>query len=188
MERKCPACGWEVKDGADRCPSCGLLASEFHSYTPGRKKEKSSGCLLPIGIVVAVLIAVIFINGALNQHYGGSTSSQSRTAVTAAPSPTPKSTVRIGKQNALAAAKLYLNSSAFSRSGLIDQLKYEGYTDDEAAYAVGHCGANWEEQAVRMAKQYLDTMPFSKSSLIEQLEYEGFTHEQAVYGVEQNGY
>lgn len=77
MERKCPACGWEVKDGADRCPSCGLLASEFHNYTPGSKKEKSSGCLLPIGIVVVVLIAVIFINGALNQHYGGSTSSQS---------------------------------------------------------------------------------------------------------------
>lgn len=76
----------------------------------------------------------------------------------------------------------------FSRTGLIDQLEYEGYTHDEALYGVDHCGANWKEQAVKVAADYLETMSFSKSGLIEQLEYEGFTHEQAVYGVEQNGY
>ena len=96
----------------------------------------------------------------------------------------------MGEQNALKSAKAYLNlGTGFSRSGLIDQLKYEGYTDSEAEYAVKNCGADWKEQAVISAKNYLDLdFGFSKSGLIEQLEYEGFTHEQAVYGAEQNGY
>ena len=77
---------------------------------------------------------------------------------------------------------------AFSRSGLIKQLEYEGYTKEEATYAVDHCGADWKEQAAKSAASYLRTMSFSRDGLIKQLEYEGFTHEQAVYGVEQNGY
>ncbi len=94
----------------------------------------------------------------------------------------------IGEKNALKMANSYLKTMAFSRSGLIKQLAYEGFTNEEATYAVDNCGANWMEQAVKMAKSYLNTMAFSRSKLINQLEYEGFTYEQAVYGVEQNGY
>ena len=94
----------------------------------------------------------------------------------------------LGERNALNSAILYLQTMAFSRQGLIDQLEYEGYTNSEATYAVNNCGADWYEQAVLSAKEYLDGMPFSRQGLIEQLEYEGFTHDQAVYGVEQNGY
>ena len=93
-----------------------------------------------------------------------------------------------GEKNALASAKSYLTFSAFSRQGLIDQLKYEGYLQGEAEYAVDNCGADWYEQAAKSAKTYLEVSSFSRASLIEQLEYEGFTHEQAIYGVEQNGY
>lgn len=93
-----------------------------------------------------------------------------------------------GERNALDTAKSYLKYSAFSYTGLIDQLEFEGYSTSEAKYGADNCGADWNEQAVKCAKSYLDTMPFSKQGLIEQLEYEGFTHEQAIYGVEHNGY
>ena len=72
---------------------------------------------------------------------------------------------------------------AFSYSGLIEQLEYEGFSTAEATYAADHCGADWNEQAYKSAVSYLQFMSFSKSGLIEQLEYEGFTYEQAVYGV-----
>lgn len=104
--------------------------------------------------------------------------------------PSPTSTATMGEQNALKSAKSYLSlGTGFSRSRLIDQLKFEGYTDSEAEYAVKNCGADWKQEAVKCAAAYLDLdFGFSKSKLIEQLEYEGFTHDQAVYGAEQNGY
>ena len=91
------------------------------------------------------------------------------------------------QENAVKMAKTYISTMAFSRSGLIEQLEYEGFTNEDAVYGVDNITVDWNEQAVKMAKTYLDIMAFSRSGLIEQLEYEGFTHEQAVYGVEQNG-
>lgn len=94
------------------------------------------------------------------------------------------SSVTSGMKNALRSAMSYLSFSAFSYSGLIDQLKYEGYTQEEAAYAADNCDADWNEQAVKSAENYLSFMAFSRSGLIEQLEFDGFTHDQAVYGVD----
>lgn len=99
--------------------------------------------------------------------------------------PSCNDSVSDGKKNALESAEQYLSFMAFSYSGLIDQLEYEGFTNEEAEYAAKNCGADWNEQAVASAKHYLKTMSFSKDGLISQLEYEGFTHEQAVYGAEQ---
>ena len=98
------------------------------------------------------------------------------------------STVTMGKRNALESAKQYISVMAFSYSGLIEQLEYEGYSNSEATYAADNCGADWYEQAALSAKEYLGVMSFSRQGLIEQLEYEGFTYDQAVYGVEQCGY
>ena len=94
----------------------------------------------------------------------------------------------LGERNALESAQSYLRSIPFSRSGLIDQLEYEGFSASEAEHAVANCGADWYEQAAKSARSYLNVMSFSRSELIDQLEYEGFTYDQAVYGVEQNGY
>lgn len=107
---------------------------------------------------------------------------------TAKPSPTSSATM--GEKNALKSAKSYLSlGTGFSRSGLIKQLKFEGYTDSESEYAAKNCGADWKKEAVKCAAAYLALdIGFSKAKLIEQLEYEGFTHDQAVYGAEQNGY
>ena len=55
-------------------------------------------------------------------------------------------------------AKEYLDLSAFSRSGLIKQLKeYEGFTLGQATYGVTVLKANWNRQAGLKAKAYLDS-------------------------------
>ncbi len=97
-------------------------------------------------------------------------------------------TVTTGMKNAAKTAEAYLNTMAFSRSGLIHQLEYEGYTTAEAEYGADNVGADWNEQAARKAQEYMNTMSFSRSRLIEQLEYEGFTSAQAEYGVSAVGY
>ena len=94
----------------------------------------------------------------------------------------------MGQKNALDAANNYLEIMPFSHEGLIDQLSYDGYTEEDAKFAADNCGADWKEQAAKSAENYLDIMSFSKDGLIEQLEYDGYTNEQAVYGAEQNGY
>jgi len=97
-------------------------------------------------------------------------------------------TTTLGKQNALAKANDYLSFMAFSHSGLIEQLEYEGFTTEEATYGADNCGADWNEQAARKAKNYLDVMSFSRASLIDQLKYDGFTSAQAEYGVTAAGF
>ena len=82
----------------------------------------------------------------------------------------------------------YLEVSAFSYAGLIEQLEYEKFTTEQATYGADNCGADWNEQAAKSAASYLEIMSFSREELIGQLEYEGFTSEQAAYGASQNGY
>jgi hypothetical protein len=89
----------------------------------------------------------------------------------------------VGQRNALSSAQSYLQYSAFSKSGLVEQLKYEDYSSSEARWAVAHVRVSWYRQAVKSAKSYLRYSSFSRQGLIEQLEYEGFTHSQAAYGV-----
>jgi Host cell surface-exposed lipoprotein len=97
------------------------------------------------------------------------------------------------QENAIASAENYLDFSAFSKKGLIEQLSSEygdGFSKADAIFAVKHIDVNWNEQAAKSAKNYLDFSSFSRSGLIEQLESEygdGFTHAQAVYGVNQTG-
>ena len=119
----------------------------------------------------------------LERQSSKNASTSTETADTPKTSKVVSSKISVGKQNALRQANQYLNAMAFSYSGLIEQLEYEGYSTEDATYAVDHCGADWNEQAAKKAEEYLNTMSFSRSGLIEQLEYEGFTHDQAVYGV-----
>ena len=94
----------------------------------------------------------------------------------------------IGERNARWEAAEYLKMSVFSRSGLIEQLEYEGFTTTQAEYGVDAQGANWNAQAALEAAEYLKMSAFSRSGLIEQLEYEGFTTTQAEYGANAVGY
>jgi len=93
----------------------------------------------------------------------------------------------VSQQNAVQSAREYLATSAFSRSGLIKQLEYEGFSAGDATAAVDSLAVDWNDQAAKSAKEYLATSSFSRSGLISQLEYEGFTPAQAQYGVSQTG-
>jgi len=94
----------------------------------------------------------------------------------------------LGQRNALKKAEAYLRYTSFSYNGLIKQLQYEGFTNEEAIYGVENCKADWNEQAAKMARKYMDYLSFSRSELIKQLKYEGFTDEQVEYGVSFVGY
>ena len=92
-----------------------------------------------------------------------------------------------GQENARQKAAEYLDFSAFSRSGLIEQLKFEGFSEGDATYGVDALSVDWNEQAAKKAGEYLDFSSFSRSGLIEQLVFEGFTQAEAEYGVSTTG-
>jgi hypothetical protein len=93
----------------------------------------------------------------------------------------------VSQSNARRSAESYLSVSAFSRTGLIKQLEFEGFSLIDATYAVDAVDVDWNEQAAKSAASYLEVSSFSRSGLIKQLEFEGFTREQAEYGVSTTG-
>jgi hypothetical protein len=105
----------------------------------------------------------------------------------------PKPSFTASQEQAIGAAKDYLDFSAFSRSGLINQLssKYgSGFSKADAIFAVNHLTVNWNEQAVRSAKDYLSMTHFSRAGLIQQLSSKygsGYTVAQATYAANHVG-
>lgn len=98
-----------------------------------------------------------------------------------------ESTMTLAQENAVKKAESYLDFSAFSKSGLVEQLEFEGFSNEEATFAVDHIEVDWNEQAANKAQDYLDFTAFSRTGLIEQLEFDGFTPAEATYGVDQAG-
>lgn len=104
-----------------------------------------------------------------------------------------KSKITLAMENALGAAQEYLDYSAFSRQGLIDQLSSEygsGFAVADATWAVSQLKVDWKQQAVRAAKDYLDYSSFSRQGLIQQLSSPygaQFTLEEATYAVNKIG-
>ena len=105
------------------------------------------------------------------------------TPIAQAAAPKAQMSSTAGQRNALSKAESYLRYSAFSKSGLIEQLEFEDFSSSEARWAVAHVRVNWYSQAVAKAKSYLSYSSFSRQGLIDQLEFEGFTHSQAAWGV-----
>jgi hypothetical protein len=89
------------------------------------------------------------------------------------------------QENAVRKAKQYLDYTAFSHDGLINQLvDAEHFSTDDATYAVDSLNVDWNQQAAKKAKQYLNYTAFSHDGLINQLiDAEKFTPSQAEYGV-----
>ena len=102
--------------------------------------------------------------------------------------PAPTSNESLAGENARLTAQSYLRSSSFSRSGLISQLEYEGYSKADSTYGVDSLGADWNTQAAKTAAAYLKSSSFSREGLKDQLLYEGFSSSQAEYGLTAVGY
>jgi hypothetical protein len=84
-------------------------------------------------------------------------------------------------------AETYLDMTGFSRTGLIKQLKFEGFSEADATYGVDAQKADWNAQAALSAKNYLEISSFSRQSLVQQLKFEGYTQQQAEYAATQVG-
>jgi len=101
--------------------------------------------------------------------------------------PVKSSGETLSQKNAVKKAESYLEYTAFSKSGLVEQLKFEGFDDQDANYAVNQINVDWKEQATNKAKSYLEYSSFSRSGLVEQLEFDGFSNEEATYAVDKIG-
>ena len=165
------------------------------------KKPMKKGAKIALGIIggfIALIVIVAIATSGGNKEesqIAASTPAQkSAEAVTqketttvqttqapTTPAPTTQA-VTLSQKNAIRKAKEYLRFTAFSQKGLIDQLKFEGFSEDDAAYAIEHINVDWNKQAAKKAEHYLSFTSFSHSGLVQQLEFEGFTNEQAEFG------
>jgi hypothetical protein len=91
------------------------------------------------------------------------------------------------QRNAARTAESYLAMSGFSRSGLIKQLAFDGYTSADATIAIDSLAVDWMVQAERSAASYLAVSGFSRAGLIKQLKYDGYTAAQAAHGADSVG-
>jgi len=150
------------------------------------------------GLVILGLVVAVGVAGG----QGGSTATsptssnapttQSPTTeptVDAAPEPPAPAApqLTVSQENAIEKAESYLAYTAFSKSGLVQQLKFEGFSSADADFAVANIQVDWNEQADIKAQQYMDQSSFSRSSLISQLKFEGFTAAQAAHGANSVG-
>ena len=98
-----------------------------------------------------------------------------------------KNSLTLSQQNAIAKAKQYIEYMPFSYNGLIKQLEYEGYSEEDSIIGADNCGANWNEEAYKEAEKYQELMPMSRKELYDQLQYEEFTEEQISYALDKMG-
>ena len=106
----------------------------------------------------------------------------------APPAPEAPPAASLSQQNAIGSAESYLDFSAFSRTGLIGQLEFEGFSTEDATFAVDSIAPDWNAQAAEKAQSYLDFSTFSRQGLIDQLVFEGFSVAEAEHGATAVGY
>ena len=210
--KMCPYCGEDIKFEAIKCKHCQSMLSEEDNALVGAAASASPAQQAEIktkkpiwkrwwvwAAVIILFIAIVASGGSNDKE----PTAKPETAVEApevvvaeAPEEATKTvetvpeateSTTLGEKNAAKSALNYLAYTSFSYSGLVDQLKYEGFTHEEAVYGVDRCGANWNEQAAKSALDYLSFTSFSYSGLVKQLEFEGYTRQQAEYGVDKCG-
>jgi len=99
-----------------------------------------------------------------------------------------KPKLTLAQENAVGKAASYIEYQSFSRPGLISQLEFEGYTTEDATFAVDTIAPDWNAQAAAKAKSYLEFQSFSRDGLYDQLIFEGFADTEATAGLAAVGY
>lgn len=157
MTKICPKCNKMNKDTAKFCEGCGteLPASEQVKQTSSSggvmgfwNKQSSRGKLgIGIGGICCIgLILIVAISAFMAPDATTTTTSPNTTPTSSSTPSTDTSTnssgtsVTAGQEQAAKMAQSYLDSQAFSRSGLIEQLEYEGFTRQQAEYGVRTAG------------------------------------------------
>ena len=199
---KCPECGREnVSSTAKSCPGCGYNIKAY--YEEEQQKEVVSTTVAStnkinvkaiIGVAVACIVIFCIYYFSTRCAFDGCTEKRTENSKYCEYHSLSNSygssydyVPKTGNAGAKEKAESYLNSSAFSYTGLIHQLEYEGFSESEAKYGADNCGANWKNQALKKTKSYLNSSAFSYSGLQHQLEYEGFTQDEVKYGVDNCG-
>lgn len=147
----------------------------------------------PSRIIPLAFVALVGIGMATSNGGSADTDTSASVSVSEEKADEPKSDITPAQANALRAAEQYLDTMAFSKDGLIQQLSSEygsDYEKADAKWAVNQLDVDWNEQAVRAGQQYLDTMPFSYDGLVQQLSSDAgskFTKAQAVYAADALG-
>ena len=142
-----------------------------------------------IVIILAVILIIVACNSGDDEE-----KDTSPTTDTATEEQADEPEMTTAQENAYESAKNYVDTLAFSKKGLMEQLTSdygEAYEKKDARFAIKllqkRGEVNWKEEAVEAAQNYLDTQSFSKQGLFEQLtsDYgDGFTEKQAQYAVD----
>ncbi|PKE33985.1 Ltp family lipoprotein [Macrococcoides caseolyticum] len=89
---------------------------------------------------------------------------------------------------ALGKAKTYSEMMHMSKQGIVNQLtsEIEGFSQQDAQYAVDNLKADFKENALKKAETYAKTQNMSNDAIYNQLtsSIEGFTAEEAQYAVD----
>jgi len=195
MTKICNNCGTSNKETSKFCANCGAEIKIEENTTSNSKgvsnwwKSQNNGVkgITIVGICCLGLFLIVGIFGMITPDAPSTEIAETVPSAENAPTVDQEPARTVSQDQAVGMAESYLRSQSFSRQGLIEQLEYEGFTNEEAKYAVDQISVDWNEQAAKKAESYLSTMSFSRQGLIEQLEYEGFTSEQAKYGVQAVG-
>ncbi|RRO17991.1 hypothetical protein EIL87_06895 [Saccharopolyspora rhizosphaerae] len=99
------------------------------------------------------------------------------------PSPSPL------HEQALGAARAYVDSAHFSESGLTEQLAtVDQFPPDVASWAAAHSGADWNAEALESAEEYRGISHASGAEVRDRLiTVDRFTPEQAEYATSHLG-
>ncbi|MCO4579656.1 Host cell surface-exposed lipoprotein [Streptococcus infantarius subsp. infantarius] len=96
------------------------------------------------------------------------------------------------QKEALKKAKDYCQYDYLSKKKLYHQLTdWDGYSEEDAQYAVDHLKANYKKAALKQAKSYYKNMHMSKQGIYDQLSSEmgeKFTPEEAQYAIDNSNF
>lgn len=84
-------------------------------------------------------------------------------------------------------ANLYNKSNHFSYQRMIKQLIFDGYSEEEAAYAANNCNAKWRDNALESAKTLVIATNLSCEDMVDYLIHDGFLEEDAIYAANNCG-
>lgn len=187
---------WEPVGQEVPAPVSGAAPAAVSAKKPWFKKWWGVG-LIVLGILMVIGVATSGGSdtdtasadkpAATAEQTPGETETPAEEPTVEEPTEEPAAELTVAQKNAIRSAEGYLSFSAFSKKGLIAQLKYEEYAQEDAEFAVDNIDVDWNEQAVKSAEAYLETSAFSRQGLIDQLKYEKYTQKQAEQAVDAVG-